>query len=171
MGILTKFVRLVDRISQITGLTVSVLMPLMVVVLVIEVVSRYAFNSPTVWAYDMAIFFFGYTGLLAGAYVLRFKEHINVDLVYARLSHRGKAGLDSITGLLFFFFVSLVIYTGWEPAMEAFRLNEASNTEWAPPIGHFKLMVPIGGGLLLLQGLANWIRSMHMLITGREMAS
>ena len=171
MDLLIKLVRAIDVINEKIGLVVSVLMPIMVAVLAFEVISRYLFNAPTLWAYDTAIFIFGYTGLLAGGHVLKRKEHITVDLVYSRLSPRVKAGLDCSTSLLFFFFIILVIYTGWEPAMEAFRLNECTNTEWAPPIGHFKLMIPIGGGLLLMQGLANWIRSMHLLITGREMAS
>ena len=56
------FVRVVDTISEKVGLAVSVLMPLMVAVLSFEVISRYIFNSPTLWAYDIAIFIFGYTG-------------------------------------------------------------------------------------------------------------
>jgi TRAP-type mannitol/chloroaromatic compound transport system permease small subunit len=171
MGFLIRAIRIIDSISEKIGLAVSVLMPLMVAVLAFEVVSRYIFNAPTLWAYDLSVFMFGYTGLLAGAYVLKHKEHINVDLVYSRLSPRAKAGLDCITGLLIFFFTILVIYTGWEPAMEAFRLNEATNTEWAPPVGHFRLMAPIGAALLLMQGVANWIRSLHLVITGRELAA
>ena len=102
MRLFKVVLRAVDRLSEVIGLLVSVLMPAMVVVLTIEVVARYVFNSPTIWAYDTAIFMFGYTGLLGGAYALKNKEHINVDLIYARLSPRGKAVLDVITGLLFF---------------------------------------------------------------------
>jgi TRAP-type mannitol/chloroaromatic compound transport system permease small subunit len=156
-------------LSEVIGLLVSVLMPAMVVVLAIEVVARYVFNSPTLWAYDTAIFMFGYTGLLGGAYALRRKEHINVDLFYARLSPRGKAVLDVITGLLFFFFMALVVVYGWTTAIEAIEGGEATATLWGPPIGHFKLMVPIGAALLILQGLANWIRSLFLAVTNREL--
>ena len=162
-------VRIIDTLSDQIGLGVSVLMPAMVAVLSIEVVARYVFNSPTRWAYDTAIFMFGYTGLLAGAHVLHRGEHVNVDLIYIRLSPRSRAMLDVITGLLFFFFISLVIISSWGPAIEAIKTGEATATEWGPPVGHFKLMIPIGGALLLLQGLANWIRSLYRAITGREL--
>ena len=160
--------RAVDRLSQAVGLLVSVLMPAMVVVLAVEVVARYVFNRPTIWAYDTAIFMFGYTGLLGGAYALRNKEHINVDLIYTRFSPRGRAVLDVITGLLFFFFMALVIIYGWDNAIEAIRGSEATATLWGPPIGHFKLMVPVGAALLFLQGLANWIRSFYLAVTNKE---
>ena len=161
--------RTIDRLSEGIGLLVSVLMPAMVVVLAIEVVARYVFNSPTIWAYDTAIFMFGSTGLLGGAYALKRKEHINVDLFYARLSPRGKAVLDVITGLLFFFFMALVVVYGWTSAIEAIKGGEATATLWGPPIGHFKLMIPIGAALLILQGLANWIRSLYLAATNREL--
>jgi len=159
----------VDRLSEVVGLLVSVLMPAMVAVLSIEVIARYIFNSPTIWAYDTAVFMFGYVGLLGGAYTLRKKQHINVDLIYARLSARGRAVLDVITGFLFFFFMTLVIVYGWDNAIEAIRGKEATATLWGPPIGHFKLMIPVGGALLVLQGLANWIRSFYLAVTNKEL--
>ena len=169
MRLFKAVLRAVDRLSEGIGLLVSVLMPAMVVVLAIEVVARYVFNSPTLWAYDTAIFMFGYTGLLGGAYALKRKEHISVDLFYARLSPRGKAVLDVITGLLFFFFMTLVVIYGWGTAIEAIEGGEATATLWGPPIGHFKLMIPIGAALLILQGLANWIRSLYLAATNREL--
>jgi TRAP-type mannitol/chloroaromatic compound transport system permease small subunit len=169
MRLFKAVLRAVDRLSEGIGLLVSVLMPAMVVVLAIEVVARYVFNSPTLWAYDTAIFMFGYTGLLGGAYALKRKEHINVDLFYARLSPRGKAVLDVITGLLFFFFMALVVIYGWGTAIEALEGGEATATLWGPPIGHFKLMIPIGAALLILQGLANWIRSLYLAATNKEL--
>jgi TRAP-type mannitol/chloroaromatic compound transport system permease small subunit len=161
--------RAVDRLSEGIGLLVSVLMPAMVLVLAIEVVARYVFNSPTIWAYDTAIFMFGYTGLLGGAYALKRKEHINVDLFYTRFSLRGRAVLDVITGLLFFFFMGLVVVYGWTTAIKAIKGGEATATLWGPPIGHFKLMIPVGAALLILQGLANWIRSLYLAATNKEL--
>jgi TRAP-type mannitol/chloroaromatic compound transport system permease small subunit len=169
MRFFNVLLRTVDRLSEAVGLLVSVLMPAMVVVLAIEVVARYVFDSPTLWAYDTAIFMFGYTGLLGGAYALKRKEHINVDLFYSRLSPRGKAVLDVLTGLLFFFFMTLVVVYGWTTAIEAIKGGEATATLWGPPIGHFKLMIPIGAALLILQGLANWIRSLYLAATNREL--
>ena len=105
MKLLKTYIRLVDRLSHTVGRLVSVLMPAMVVVLAFEVVARYVFKRPTIWVYDLAIFMFGYIGLLAGAYVLKNRQHVNVDILYDRFSPRQKAISDSLTGLLFFFLV------------------------------------------------------------------
>jgi len=169
MVTLQFILRLIDRLSSFVGTAVSVLLPALTLVLTFEVVARYFFERPTIWAFDMAIFMFGYLGLLAGAYVLKEKEHINVDLIYGRFSPRGKAVLDVITGLLFFFFMTLVVAYGWKAAYSALSFGDHRPTEWGPPLGHFKLMIPLGALLLLLQGLANWIRNLYLAITGEEL--
>ena len=121
------------------------------------------------WVYDMSIFMLGYCGLLSGGYVLKHKAHINVDIIYARLSPRWKAILDVLSGLVIFFMVILVIIYGWEAAMESIASHEATGTEWGPPVGHLKLMAAVGGFLLLIQAIANWIRSLYHAITDREL--
>jgi len=168
MQTLRLFIRIMDKISEWIGLSASVLLPAMVAVLTYEIVSRYVFAKPTVWVFDTAIFMFGYCGLLSGAYVLREREHINVDVLYNCLSPRKRAVLDSITSLLLFFFVILVIIYGWKSAISSIVLDEHTSTEWGAPVGHFKLMLPIGGLLLFLQGIANWIRSVYRAVTNKE---
>jgi TRAP-type mannitol/chloroaromatic compound transport system permease small subunit len=171
MSILKIFVRYTDRITSWIGLASSALMPLMVFVIAFEVVSRYFFDHPTIWAYDMAIFFFCYCGLLSGAYVLRLNEHINVDILYSRLSPRGKAVLDSITYLFLFFFIILVIIYSWKYAILALSIGERTNSEWGPPAGHYKLMIPIGGFLIFAQALSNWTKNLYRAFTGKELES
>ncbi len=169
MEALKIFIRFIDRLNTWIGGAVSVLLPAMTVVLTYEVTARYIFRRPTIWAYDTAIFMFGYCGLLAGGFVLKNRQHINVDIIYTQFSRRGKAVMDLITGLLFFFFVILVVIYGWKEALFAIELGKRTNTEWAPPVGHFKLMIPLGAFLLLLQGLANWIRDLYLVITNEEL--
>lgn len=167
MKALKLYVRLVDRTSVLIGLAMSMLIPAMMLVTTYEVVVRYFLRKPTVWAFDTAIFMFGYIGLLAGAYALKHKSHINVDLIHSRLSPRGKAILDSITAPLIFFFLVLVVIYGGDTAWEGFSSGIRRSTEWAPPMGHLLLMIPLGAFLLLLQGIANWIRNLHLAITDR----
>ena len=171
MDIIRIFVRNVDRLSAIVGIAISAALPVMVCVLTVEVVARYIFDSPTIWAFDTATFLFGYCGLLAGAYVHRRREHINVDIFYGRLSPRWQAVLDTLTGLIFFFFIILVIVYGWKEAYPALASGERRPSEWAPLVGHFKMMVPVGAFLLLLQGFANWLRSLYLAVTGKELTT
>jgi TRAP-type mannitol/chloroaromatic compound transport system permease small subunit len=168
MKTLKCFVRFVDTISDRIGLIASVLIPAMVLVLFYEVIARYVFDRPTIWGFDVAIFMFGYCGLMAGPCVLKRHEHINVDIVITHFSPRGKAVFNVISGLLFFYFIVLVVLTCTEAAYSSIVFADRRPTEWAPPIGHYKALIPIGAFLLLLQGIANWIRDLYLALTGKE---
>jgi TRAP-type mannitol/chloroaromatic compound transport system permease small subunit len=169
MNAIKIYLRIVDTMSEWIGLSVAVLIPCMMIVLTIEVVARYFFQNPTVWVYDMAIFMFGYCGLLAGAYVLKHGGHINVDLIYERLPVRWQAILDVISAFVFFFLIILIIIYGWETAYMALSYGDRTHSSWGPPLGHFKLMIPIGAFLLLLQGVAKWIRDLYKAITLKDL--
>jgi TRAP-type mannitol/chloroaromatic compound transport system permease small subunit len=169
MKAVKAFIRIVDRINEWAGLAAAPLVPAMAAILLFEVAARYIFNKPTIWAYDIALFMFGYCGLLSGGYVLKHSGHINVDILYHELSRRRKATTDVITGFLFFFFIILVIIYGWKWAISTLALHERLPSEFGPPLGHMKLMIPVGAFLLLLQGIVKWIRDLHYAITGKEL--
>jgi TRAP-type C4-dicarboxylate transport system permease small subunit len=169
MALLKLLLRSIDRLSMIVGYSVAVFVPLMILSLVYEVISRYFFHAPTLWAQDVSIFLFGYIGLLGGAFVMKEHAHINVDLIYARLSLRGRAMCDVISGLVMMFFLILVVVYAWHEGVKAITLGLRRPTDWAPPMGHFILAISIGGFLLLLQTFAHWIRNWHLLLTGRPL--
>lgn len=169
MTLLKLLLRSIDRLSVIVGYSVAVFVPLMILSLVYEVTSRYFFHAPTLWAQDVSIFLFGYIGLLGGAFVMKEHAHINVDLIYARLSLRGRAMCDVMSGVVIMFFLILVVIYAWHEGIKAITLGLRRPTDWAPPMGHFILAISIGGFLLLLQTFAHWIRNWHLLLTGRPL--
>jgi TRAP-type mannitol/chloroaromatic compound transport system permease small subunit len=171
MNAIKKLIVAIDAISEWIGRIVSVLIPLMVLVLLAEVIMRYAFDRPTLWAYDTAIFMYGYVGILAGAYTLKHKNHIVVDVVYNLFSPRTKAAMNVFTGLLMFLFLIVFIKYTLPVAITALKAGHRTNTQWAPPLGHFRLIIPIGAALLILQGIANWIRDVYFAFTGRQLPS
>lgn len=168
---LVKIIGWIDRFNEFIGRVVAWLVPAMVIVIAIEVAARYFWNRPTIWVYDIAIFLFGYAAMLGGAHALKNHLHINVDIIYQGRSPRTRAIMDVISGLLIFFFLVLVIIYGWKSAELALAAGEKTNTEWAPPIGHFKLLLPISAAMMLLQGLANWIRSFYLALHNKELSS
>lgn len=167
MELLKLLLRAIDRLSLIVGYSVAVFVPLMILSLVYEVISRYFFHAPTLWAQDVSIFLFGYIGLLGGAFVMKENAHINVDLIYARLTLRGRALCDVLTGIVMMFFLVLVVVYAWHEGVKAITLGLRRPTDWGPPMGHFILAISVGGFLLLLQTFAHWIRHLHLLLTGR----
>ncbi len=169
LSVLRGFVRAVDWSSERLGRLVAVLMPAMVLVLFVEVFSRYLFNSPTSWAQESAIFMFAAIGLIGGADVMRKKQHISVDILYGALSKRAQAALDVVTALVVFFFLGLLIYYGGEKMLDAFEHGLLRPERPNLPLGFFLAFVPVGAAFLFLQTLANWIRSLCFLLSGAEL--
>jgi len=131
-----------------------------------EVIRRYLFNAPTVWANELTQMLFGAYIVLAGGYILAIEGHVNVDILYSRLSRKTQAILDIITSVLFFMFCLMMVYYGGSLAWESLSTFEHSQSAWNPPIYPVKLTIPIGAGLLLLQGIAKLIRDILFLIKG-----
>ncbi len=169
MKLLRGFLHAIDQLSLWSGRLVAILVPVMVLALSYEVISRYFFDAPTLWAQDTAVFVFGYIGLIGGAYVMRERAHINVDLFYGRMRPRTKALCDVVTGAIALFFLTLVVIYGWRETMHAYDANQHRPTDWAPLLAPFILAIAVGGLLLLLQTLALWIRNIHLLVTGEPL--
>ena len=162
--------RAIDSINEGVGKVASPLVVLMAALIGIEVVLRYCFNSPTVWAHETTQYIYGTFIILSGGYVLLHKGHVPMDLLYNRLSPRKRALVDVITAMLFFFFCVLLVWKGGVMAWKAISNLEHSRTVWSPPLYPIKAMIPIGATLLLIQGLAKFIRDLGHLITGKELS-
>ena len=160
--------RWIDSTNLWIGKTVSMLILVITGVICYEVFVRYFLHSPTQWAHEISAYTFGVFFMLGGGYTLLLREHVTMDILYSRFSPKGKAILDIVTSLLFFLFISIMIWKGWQQAMLSIGRNEHSTTFWAPPVYPFRTIVPIAAFLVFLQGLAKLIRDFDTAITGRE---
>ncbi len=136
-----------------------------------EVFMRYVLNSPTVWAFDMMVQMYGALFLMAGPYALAQDTHVRGDVLYRLFSVRWQARLDFLLYLIFFFPGILALFWyGWEIASDSWRYQEVS---WNSPariqIYFFKTLIPLAGGLLLLQGFAELLRCWNAMKTGEWM--
>ena len=79
--------------------------------------------------------------------------------------------IDATLYLLFFFpGIAFFFWMGWQEAAHALAIGErAETTAWQPPLWPLKMVVPIAAALLLLQGLAEFIRSVYAARTGRRL--
>jgi TRAP-type mannitol/chloroaromatic compound transport system permease small subunit len=161
---------LIDRINAWVGKGVAWLVPVLILELVYDTAARYLFNAPTQWSYDISYMLYGTIFLAAAAYTLQKDKHVRIELFYDRFSPRGKALMDCL-GYLVFFFPALLalIYYGTLFAWKSWVLLETgSESMWQPPIYPFKTVLPLASFLLLLQGLALFIRSVHTILQGER---
>ncbi|MFC1870853.1 TRAP transporter small permease subunit [Chloroflexota bacterium] len=163
--------KIIDRISELVGKAASFLVLPLAGVMGYDVIARYVFNAPTIWAHETTTFLFGALSILGIAYTLKVNGHINVDIIHKRFSPRARAIVDIVTSLLFFSFCSVLLWKGFEMAWSSLIVLEFSaRTPWEPPIYPIKMTMPIAAFLLLLQGLAKFIRDLTTAIKGREIA-
>lgn len=168
MKILDKTIRVIDWINDRAGNFLSLFVLIIFGLLLVEVIRRYLLNSPTVWGNELSQMLFGTYVVLSGGYILRWGGHVNVDILYSRLSRKTQAKLDIITSFLFFMFCVMMVYYGGSLAWESLSTFERSQSAWNPPIYPVKLTIPLGAGLLLLQGIAKLMRDILIVVKGED---
>jgi TRAP-type mannitol/chloroaromatic compound transport system permease small subunit len=162
------FEKAVSKLNDWVGRIVSFAILPITMVIVYEVVMRYAFNRPTLWAHELSCFFFGAYFILAGGYVLRLDAHIRVGVFYDHLPRRVKAVVDLFTWVLFYVFCGVVLWKGVIMASFSVSVREYMPTPWGAPVWPLRLTVPAGALLLLLQGVTKTISDFFTAITGAE---
>jgi len=160
----------IDSISHWSGELIKYAVFFLIAMLCYEVLLRYAFDAPTLWAHETTKHMFGMYSVLLGAYCLRYGKHIRIDLVYGAVSKRTQAIFDSITSLFIFLFLVLMLWYGTEQAVQSYISHEQPFMPFKPYYWPLKASIPLAATLAFLQALANWIRSLTMAFTGKELA-
>lgn len=159
----------VQFIVRLVGRSLAWFVPVLALVVAFEVFSRYVLNSPTIWAYDLSLFIFAYIAALGGAYAQQRQAHINVDILYLKVSERTKRVFNLLTYALAIYFMLVLIDISVDKLVEAIKFNYRRQSEWAPQMHHFWVMMITAGSLMALQLLAQWLEDLYALITGRDL--
>jgi len=159
----------IDALSESIAKTIRWLILFTMSITVYDIVLRFFFGAPTIWAYELGGLLLGPIWLLAGSYVLSRDGHVRMDVFYRRLPPRGQAIMDLATHTLFFFYCGLILIYGWDFFWLSFIRNEHSRSVWGPPLWPFTAALPVGAGLILLVGIAKYIRDLYIAITGRHL--
>jgi len=150
----------VDRVNEIAGwIAAWALLPLAAIIFV-EVILRYLFNSPTTWAWDVSIQIYAVVLMLVGGYTLLRGGHVAVDVLTISLTPRRKALLNLVTAPFCFITAMALMWYGSMVAWESFQAGERMSTMWEPLFWPVKMSIPLGGLLILIQGIAKFIRDL-----------
>ncbi len=169
MKYILLLLRGIDAINERTGKVLSILIVCLTGILCWEVLLRYGFNAPTIWAHETSCHIFGMYSVLGGGYVLLHHGHVKSDVFYARLSPRGRAIFDLVTFPLFFALLGIIFVEGTSMALRSIAVREVTVSFLHSPVYPVKTCIPIAAFLMLLQGLAHCIRSFAMAIKGKEL--
>jgi len=163
-------VEVIDRFADYIGRVVAWMIIPMTVAVTWEVVARHFFRAPTIWAFDVVYMLYGTHFMLGTAYTLMRIGHVRTDMLYSRWSIRKQSRIDAI-GYFFFFFPAMLalFYFGWQEAYHAFQIGETSDASpWRPIVWPFKFVIPATALLLLIQGVAELLKDIYAIRTGRE---
>jgi len=167
LGLHTRFTDWIEAINVRAGEFVAYWAVISVFVYYYEVIARFVFNSPTNWVHESMFLMYGMQYMIAGAYAYREDQHVRVDVIYTKFSPRGKAAADIFTSVFFFIFIGVLFWTSWRFAADSIGNDEHSFTEWGVQYWPIKLMMPIGAGLLFLQGIVKLIKDIVFLSRGK----
>ena len=161
----------IDRFTDTSGLWIGWLNIPLILAVCYEVIARYFFHAPTIWAFDVTYMLYGTIFMLGAAYALHKGAHIRTDFFFERWSIRTRGVINS-TAYLVFFFPSLILLmiVSADESWYAFSIGETSEqTPWRPILWPFKMVVPLACLLLIVQGVSETIKSLHAAYTGIEL--
>jgi len=126
--------RIIDKVGLVfaAGIVVSM------AILINEVVLRYLFNAPTIWAHETTIFLCGIAFIYGGLYCTAHDKHIRVVLIYDAVPARVRRVFDIVISIICAAASAMFAWAAWIMVQRAafrpdgaFRL-ERSGSAWDP---------------------------------------
>jgi len=165
---LRSLIHAADRLSAFIGKAFSWLIVALMIVVCAEVFKRYALNAPTAWIYDANNMMYGTLFMMCGAYALSQDAHVRGDFLYGNMRPRTQAAFDLVLYIAFFLpGIGALTWAGWDYFRVSLAMNEQTFNATPLPLYPFKFMIPLAGGVLMLQGIAEIIRCVMCLRTGQ----
>ena len=152
---------LADGISIVLGYVSQVMLLVLIASMLYEVVARYGFGAPTLWAFDVAYMSTGVLFVLGAAECLRRDAHVRIDFLSARLPARVRGAIDGTAYLLLLCpTFGWLAYVAGSRAWRAYVTGEVETVSpWAPLMWPFYSALTIGLAALALQLAAEGIRA------------
>lgn len=149
----------VDRVSQVLGLSVAHFYLVCALITAYEVVMRYLFNAPTLWAFEVVMVVCAAAWALSGGYVTMRRNHIAITVLYQHTKGRLRWWLELFIQLVSLAAMSVLAYSVWGMMVEALHTLERSGTSFnSPEPTIIKTLLFAGTLVYAVQTVANLIR-------------
>ena len=123
-----------------------------------EVLARYVFAAPTIWAAEISQMFLIWGMYLALPRTIMRRENISIEVVHELLPAWARKACDFFALAFIVFFCAVVLWYGWEIAWDSFERGRSTGTMLNIPNWWIEMIIPFGFGLSLLACLANLLR-------------
>jgi len=151
--------RSIDRASIFVGRITMILVVAITLVMLYEVMMRYAFEAPTLWANELTLWIAGFVFLLSGLYAMQQRCHIRIFLLYDAVPRWMQHLFDILSVLLIVIFAFFLIFGSFKQVfITKFYKWEMFGTAFDPPIpATMQPMILIIVALIALQAVINLI--------------
>ncbi|MFK7892906.1 MAG: TRAP transporter small permease [Granulosicoccus sp.] len=148
----------ITRLCRLAGLLGAVLLAATGAMLTYEVVARYFFIRPTIWAAELSQLCLIWGCLLSMAWVLSLRRHITVNAITNLLPHTVQKACAAIALLVIITFSLVVTVWGWDIFMDSFERGRTTGSLLNLPSWIAELSIPTGFALLALQAVVELIQ-------------
>jgi TRAP-type mannitol/chloroaromatic compound transport system permease small subunit len=164
MNALLALARAIDALTERIGRLVIWLVLVATLISAGNALARWALGASSNAWLEIQWYLFGAVFLLAAGYTLKHNGHVRIDIFYGRLGVKGQALVDLIGGLLFLLpMAGLLAWLAWPMFIDAWTTHEMSPDAGGLLRWPVKLLLPLGFGLLALQGMAEIIKRIGIL--------
>lgn len=136
----------------------------LVLLVATDVILRYLFSIGPVAMQELEWHLISPIALIGLSYTMKHRADVRVDFLYERFNWRLKAFVDLVAALLTLSVAVIITYLSLAYVQQSFRMGEGSPDPGGLPMRYLlKAFIPLGFGLLSLQGLAETLRSLLIL--------
>lgn len=150
---MAHLLRSIDRVSDLLGMFGRITILVLILSMMYEVIARYGFGAPTLWAFDISYMLNGSIFLLGAGYALKEDVHIRIDFLSQKFPRRVQQLLN---GLIYLCVMAPITgglaWVASQKALKAFLTHEVESVSpWAPVVWPFYAIIALGLVVFTLQ--------------------
>jgi len=156
--------RPIDRAALFVGRVTMMLIVTITLIMLYEVMMRYAFEAPTLWANELTLWLAGFVFLFSGFYAMQQRCHIRIFLLYDAVPRWLQHVFDILSVMLILIFTFFLIFGSFKQVfVTKFYKWEMFGTAFDPPIpATVQPMILIMVSLIAMQAVINLIADWHL---------
>ena len=159
MSSLLKFALAVDWLSERLGRLAAFTVMATALISAGNAFVRYGLDISSNGWLEIQWYLFAVTVMFGAPIVLKLNEHVRVDIIYGKLKGNGAVFVD-LFGLVFFLLpvMVLMVYFSWPLFVKMYVTHEMSQNAGGLIRWPAMMLLPLGFGLMFLQGLSEIIK-------------
>lgn len=158
---MNRIIASVDRCSELLGISSAWMYFLIGLMIGYEVLARYLFNAPTIWAQELSTLLFLWATFLGISRALKRDQHIRISALESFMSERTCFCLRLVTLVFIALLCLLVVFYGSSIFWDSFVRGRSTGTMLNIPNWWTEIVIPVGFGILFLQSLVEMARQIR----------